>query len=163
MILGVNEAFRSSLPIVYSPCKWVVLQRWLVSISVVLLVPNGAFPQIMSTYLNANIDEEMKEMNFEHSSESDNSKKACCQQIQRITEHHAWLTTKCNEGKWALLACPRFTEMRDACLLICWFFHFFLEGTVHTHVWHIFDILCPRWDADLCISFLMQPEIWIWQ
>ena len=60
------------------------------SISVVLLVPNGAFPQIMSTYLNANIDEEMKEMNFEHSSESANSKKACCQQIQEITEHHAW-------------------------------------------------------------------------
>jgi hypothetical protein len=57
----------------------------------VLLVPNGAFPHIiMSTYLNANIDEEMKEMNFEHSSESDNSKKACCQQIQKITEHHAW-------------------------------------------------------------------------
>ena len=47
-------------------------------------------PQIMSTYLNANIDEEMKEMNFEHSSESANSKKACCQQIQKITEHHAW-------------------------------------------------------------------------
>ena len=44
----------------------------------------------MSTYLNANIDEEMKEMNFEHSSESANSKKACCQQIQEITEHHAW-------------------------------------------------------------------------
>ena len=55
----------------------------------------------------------MKEMKFEHSSKSDNSKKVCCQQIQRITEHHAWLTTKCNEGKRALLACPRFTEMRN--------------------------------------------------
>ena len=83
------------------------------SISVVLLVPKWAFPQIMSTYLNASkIDEEMKEMKFEHSSKSDNSKKVCCQQIQRITEDHAWLTTKCNEGKRALLACPRFTEMR---------------------------------------------------
>ncbi len=32
------------------------------------------------------------------------------------------------------IVCPRFADMQDACVLICCFFHFFLEGTVHTHV-----------------------------
>jgi hypothetical protein len=43
--------------------------------------------------------------------------------------------------------------MQDACVLICCFVHFYLEGTVHTHVRHFFDILCPSQDADLCVSF----------
>jgi len=38
-------------------------------------------------------------------------------------------------------------------VLICCFFHFFLEGMVHTHVRHFVDILCPSQDADLCVSF----------
>ena len=83
----------SSLPTVYSPWKWVVLWGPPEMIGVDICRVAGSqwgIPQIMSTYLNANIDEEMKEMNFEHSSESANSKKACCQQIQEITEHHAW-------------------------------------------------------------------------
>jgi len=52
-----------------------------------------------------------------------------------------------------LLGCPSFADMWDACVLICCFFHYFLEGTVHTHVSHFFDILCPSQDADLCVSF----------
>ena len=43
--------------------------------------------------------------------------------------------------KWGIRACW---------FAFFWFFHFF---------WHIFDILCPRWDADICISSLMRPEI----
>ncbi len=35
------------------------------------------------------------------------------------------------------------------------FFHFFLEGTVHTHVLHISDILCPRCPAQL-VHFLLR-------
>jgi hypothetical protein len=69
-----------------------------------------------------------------------------------LCETHAILFFCLKRLKNTKVACPRFVDMWDACVLICCFFHFFLEGTVHTHVC-LFLTFCVPDEMLTCVRF----------